>query len=218
MHLRPKPWARPELEASPIFCAEPWTLRGRWPAFFEKTQPLYLELGCGKGGFIAQMAAAHPENNYLALDMIDAVLGLSRRQIVAAAGREDPGNIRLTAWDIERIDAILAPEDRISGLFINFCNPWPRHRQHKKRLTHPRQLEKYKAFLLPEAMIRFKTDDRGLFDDSLRYFSDTGFQVQTVIRDLAAQPVPGDFPTEHERMFEEQGLPIYYAAAQLGEN
>lgn len=216
MHIRPRPWARPELEASPFFAAEPWTMKNHWRAGYpEPNRPLYLELGCGKGQFIAKLSAAHPENNYLAVDMIDTMLGLTRRNVVAERGGADPDNLLITAWDITRIDKILGPDDRIDGLYINFCNPWPKRKKHKKRLTHTRQLILYKAFLAPGAVLRFKTDDDGLFDDTLDYLKEAGFETETVIRNLHAHPVADDYPTEHEKMFAEKGIPIKYLQARM---
>lgn len=216
MHIRPRPWARPELEASPFFAAEPWTLKNHWRERFPApAHPLYLELGCGKGHFIAKMSAAHPENNYLAVDMIDTMLGITRRNVVAERGGADPDNLLITAWDITRIDKILGPDDRIDGLYINFCNPWPKRKKHKKRLTHTRQLILYKAFLAPGAVLRFKTDDDDLFDDTLDYLKEAGFETETVIRNLHAHPVADDYPTEHEKMFAEKGIPIKYLQARM---
>jgi tRNA (guanine-N7-)-methyltransferase len=213
MHLRPKPWARPELEACGFFLAEPWTCRGQWQSVFARRQPLHLELGCGKGQFISQLGAAEPDVNFLAIDMIDAVLGLAQRAVRKTYGNRPVDNLRLTAWDISRIETILGPQDRVERIYINFCNPWPRHRYHKKRLTHPRQLEKYRAFLSPGAEIRFKTDDDALFADSLKYFENSGFSLNTVIRDLQPGQIPGDVVTEHQAMFTAQSIPIKYLRA-----
>ncbi|SEA35340.1 tRNA (guanine-N(7)-)-methyltransferase [Eubacterium aggregans] len=216
MHLRPKPWARPELLSSGFFIEEPWTLKGRWAEAFPKSQPLHLELGCGKGQFIAELAHRNPQINYLAIDMIDTVLGLAKRQICDVYGEAPVDNLRLTAWDIGRIDTILGQGDTIERIYINFCNPWPRRRHHKKRLTHPRQLEKYKAFLSPQGAIHFKTDDDALYDASLGYFEDAGFTLTQEIRDLHATHPANNIVTEHERMFSEQGILIKKAIAQSG--
>lgn len=216
MHIRPKPWARPELEASPIFIPRPWDAKNHWrPHFAHPERPLFGELGCGKGQFTAQTAAAHPKTNFIAVDMIDTMLGMARRKITAAQSTEHPGNVLLTAWDIERIERIFGPDERFDGLFINFCNPWPKRKKHKKRLTHPRQLEKYKAFLAPGAVIHFKTDDDGLFEASLGYFAAAGFTVADRRRDLAANPIDGYAVTEHEAMFSARGIAIKYAKAVL---
>ncbi|MEG1432258.1 tRNA (guanosine(46)-N7)-methyltransferase TrmB [Eubacterium sp.] len=215
MHLRPKPWARPELLACGFFIEEPWTLKGHWAEAFPKKQPLHLELGCGKGQFIAQLAHRNPQINYLAIDMIDTVLGLAQRNVRAVYDGAPVDNLRLTAWDIARIDTILDASDTIERIYINFCNPWPRRRHHKKRLTHPRQLEKYQAFLIPGGEIHFKTDDDALFSASLKYFKEAGLTLTQEIRDLHAAQDPCNIETEHEALFLKQGILIKKAVARL---
>jgi len=209
MRIRFKAWARPELEASPFYIDTPEECRGKWKECFAREQPFHIELGCGKGGFISQMAVKHPEVNYLAVDLVDAMLGLAKRKIEEAyeeAGREID-NVRLTRFDVERIFLILEEADAVERIYINFCNPWPRGKHKKKRLTHERQLEKYKEFLKEGACVYFKTDDDGLFEDSLHYFERSGFELIKVTRDLHSEP---DFwenvQTEHERMFAEEGI------------
>ena len=110
---------------------------------------------------------------------------------------------------IERINLILSEEDQIERIYINFCNPWPRGKHHKKRLTHIKQLEKYKEFLKPGGEIYFKTDDDNLFYESLEYFKQEGFKLIKTTEDLHNEV---DFweniETEHEKMFSEQGIKI----------
>lgn len=217
MHLRPKPWARPELEACGFFQATPPVHRGQWHHLFKKKQPLHIELGCGKGTFIAELASRHPETNYLAIDLIDAVLGLTKRNIQAAYADKNQAidNVQIMSWDIERIDMILAPEDGVERIYINFCNPWPRRRFHKKRLTHTKQLEKYKKLLAENGEIYFKTDSDDLFRDSVKYFESSGFTITTLINDLHASDYPDNIETEHERMFSDQGIKIKFLIASL---
>lgn len=217
MHLRPKPWARPELEACGFFQATPPVHRGQWHHLFKKKQPLHIELGCGKGTFIAELASRHPETNYLAIDLIDAVLGLTKRNIQAAYADTNQAidNVQIMSWDIERIDMILAPEDGVERIYINFCNPWPRRRFHKKRLTHTKQLEKYKKLLAENGEIYFKTDSEELFRDSIKYFESSGFTITTLINDLHASDYPDNIETEHERMFSDQGIKIKFLIASL---
>lgn len=217
MHLRPKPWARPELEACGFFQALPTVHRSQWQQLFKKKQPLHIELGCGKGTFIAELASRHPEFNYLAIDLIDAVLGLTKRNIQAAYADTNQAidNVQIMSWDIERIDMILAPEDGVERIYINFCNPWPRRRFHKKRLTHTKQLEKYKKLLAENGEIYFKTDSEELFRDSIKYFESSGFTITTLINDLHASDYPDNIETEHEKMFSEQGIKIKFLIASL---
>lgn len=187
MRIRYKKWARPELEASPFYKDNPEERKGEWKKQFARPdQPLYLELGCGKGNFISHMASSHPEINYLAIDLVDPMLGLAKRNIemVYQEKKKKIDNVILTRFDIERILLILSQEDRIERIYINFCNPWPKGKHRKKRLTHTRQLLKYKQFLIPEGEIYFKTDDDSLFESSLLYFEQAGFEIVKKTYDL----------------------------------
>ena len=212
MRIRYKKWARPELEASTFCIDEPEKIKGKWREEFKnKENPLYLELGCGKGYFIANLASRHQEINYIAIDLVDAMLGLAKRNIeqIYKENNIKTDNIRITRFDIERIPLILDKEDKIERIYINFCNPWPRGKHHKKRLTHTRQLEKYKTFLTDDGEIYFKTDDDDLFVASLTYFEESGFEIIKKTYDLHNEE---DFweniETEHEKMFSEQGFKI----------
>lgn len=217
MHIRRKPWARPELEACPYFYSQPKDHYGRWQETFKKTQALHLELGCGRGGFIAKLACENQAINYLAIDLIDAVLGPARRTIEAVFATKNlpVDNLKLMAWDIERIDQILSPDDQVDRIYINFCNPWPRRRQHKKRLTHPRRLSHYKDFLTPTGEIHFKTDNDQLFSDSLTYFEEAGFTIKKKIYNLHASSSFENIETEHEKMYHDQGIPIKFLIARV---
>ena len=139
------------------------------------------------------------------------MLGLAKRKIeeeYKLANREID-NIYITRYDIERINNILSKEDGIERIYINFCNPWPRGKHRKKRLTHTRQLEKYKEFLTEEAKIYFKTDDDDLFNDSIKYFEESGFKIEKKTYDLENElDFWENIETEHERMFKEQGIKI----------
>ena len=104
---------------------------------------------------------------------------------------------------------IFDKDDKIERIYINFCNPWPRGKHHKKRLTHTRQLEKYKEFLVDNGEVFFKTDDDGLFNDSIKYFEDCGFKILNKTFDLENTPnFWENIMTEHEKMFMEEGIKI----------
>ena len=216
MHIRTKFWARPELEACGFFEATPIDHRGQWQKSFKKKQPLHMEVGCGKGAFMAELGSQNPQINYLTIDLIDAVLGMAKRNIEASYKKSNQAvnNIQLTPWDIERIDMILAPEDGVERIYINFCNPWPLRKHQKKRLTHPRQLRKYQALLKGDGEIYFKTDDDGLFEDSIAYFEESGFTIKTLIPDLHASDYQGNIETEHEKMYTAQGIKIKFLIAR----
>ena len=134
------------------------------------------------------------------------MLGLAKRSIENTYKEEniEPENVIITRFDIERINLILDEKDKIERIYINFCNPWPKGKHRKKRLTHSKQLEKYKQFLQPNAEIYFKTDDDGLFESSLIYLEESGFEVVSKTYDLHKEPI---FKNNIE-MFTEQGIKI----------
>ena len=212
MRIRFKKWARPELEASKFYIDNPEEIKGKWKEQFKnKENPIYLELGCGKGKFISQIAIQNPQINFIAIDLVDAMLGLAKREIEQTynQAQKEIDNVILTRFDIQRIDLILSKEDNIKRIYINFCNPWPKGKHRKKRLTHTRQLEKYKEFLAENGEIYFKTDDDDLFESSLGYFEETGFKIISKTYDLHTTPIwDNNIETEHEKMFCEQGIKI----------
>lgn len=214
MRIRHKPWAKPELEAAAFCMNDAFALRGKWRAQFARPeQPFYVELGCGKGGWVSQAAVHRPENNYLALDIKNEMLGMAKRKTEAAfaeAGREID-NIRLSILNIERISEVLAPEDGVERIYINFCNPWPKPSHKKRRLTHPRQLVQYQAILHGE--LHFKTDDDDLFHESAQYFEECGWQILYRTEDLHANEPADNIRTEHENMFAAEGKTIKFLIA-----
>ncbi len=210
MRMRNKPWAGPELDACPFFIRKPQERLGRWHSLFPRTQPVCLELGCGKGFFLAGAAPADPGTNYIGIDIKDAVLGPAKRNIEKAFddAHREPDNVLITALNIEHILTAFGPEDSVRKICINFCNPWPKPKHHKRRLTHPRQLESYKKILEPGGELFFKTDDDGLFADTLGYLAECGFSVAEQTGDLRGERRPDDILTEHEIMFLEKGIKI----------
>ncbi|MBR0426717.1 MAG: tRNA (guanosine(46)-N7)-methyltransferase TrmB [Clostridia bacterium] len=212
MRIRYKKWARPELEASSFYVNNPEEIRGKWKTLFKNPDlSLNLELGCGKGQFISKLASENLDQNYIAIDLVDAMLGLAKRNVeqIYKEKNIEPENVILTRFDIDRILLILSEEDKIDRIYINFCNPWPKGKHRKKRLTHTRQLEKYKTFLKQDGEIYFKTDDDDLFNSSLNYFEEAGFKIIKKTYDLHSKPSFWyNIETEHEKMFSEQGIKI----------
>lgn len=211
MRIRYKKWARPELEACEFYIDNPEELKTKWHESFKKKQPIHVELGCGKGSFMAELATSNPNINYIAVDMVDAMLGLSKRNIENKYKEEnlEPDNIILTRHDIERISLFMSKEDEVDRIYINFCNPWPKPKHKKKRLTHTKQLLLYKEFLKEDGEIYFKTDDDGLFNDSLKYFEEAGFKIISKTYDLHNENIfENNIETEHEKMYTEEGKKI----------
>ena len=190
--------------------------KGIWKEQFKKKQPIYLELGCGKGDFISKLASQNPDINYIAMDIKCDMLGYVRRKVEEEYTGKEVDNLLIVAQNIEQILDIMDEKDEIDRLYINFCNPWPRPKHKKKRLTHTRQLEKYKAFLKDGAEVYFKTDDDELFDESIKYFEESGFEILKMTYNLHKEPIwENNIETEHEKMFSEEGIKIKALIAKI---
>lgn len=218
MRIRKKKWAEPELAVCDFFVKNPEEHAGKWSETFGNELPLYLEIGCGKGGFAGQFAVKNPDKNIIAVDIKIDMLGVGRRNIVEIFKNEgktdaDITNLLLVNYNVEQIDKIITKDDKIQGMFINFCNPWPRPKHNKRRLTFPKKLEMYKNFLDENAEIRFKTDDDALFADSLEYFEQSGYEIIYKTYDLHNSDVTDNIETEHEKMFSAEGIKIKYLRA-----
>lgn len=219
MHMRTKKWAKPELAACPYYIDAPESYRGKWRECFEADAPLHLELGCGKGVSTAAMVADHRDINFIAVDITSNVLGDARRNIYKAFAGERVTNVMLVRYDISMIERMLSPEDAVERIYINFCNPWTKRQKYaKRRLTHPRQLVQYRAFLAPRGEIWFKTDDIALFCDSLTYFAAAGFELVYLTGDLHAAGFSPNYVSEHEQKFTALGIPIKFVIVRKGES
>ena len=209
--MRHKPWALPEMKQDEKFFLNPTNRKGAWQAEFGNGNPIDLEIGCGKGDFIRELARRNPDRNYLALDLKNDVLVYTLRKI----NEEGLENIRVISMKAEDLDEVF-DRGEISRIYINFANPWPKASHNKRRLTHPRFLSLYRLFLTAEGQIEFKTDDEGLYIDSLEYFPLAGYEITYQSDDLPKDH-PGNIQTEYETKFRTFGMPIYRIDANLGE-
>lgn len=217
MRIRKKKWAEPELNECRYYVGDPEAYRGRWSEFFGNDKPIELEIGCGKCTFIAEKAKKNPGVNYIAVDIKNDMLGVGRRNIekLFSETGKSPDNIALVRYNVEQLDKIIAPEDGIAVMYINFCNPWPRLKHNKRRLTYPKKLRMYRGFLTKDGVIYFKTDDDELFEDSVGYFEEAEYNIRYITRDLHNSDITGNIVTEHEKMFSDEGVPIKYLEATV---
>ena len=101
MRIRNKPWAKEELNASKFYIQNPEVAKGKWKEYFKnQDNPTHLELGCGKGYFVKKAAIQNPEINYIAIDLIDAILGMANRNIIEEFNGKEPENLLLTRYDV----------------------------------------------------------------------------------------------------------------------
>ena len=216
MRIRRKKWAEKELQEAKFYIDKPEVNKGKWGEYFCKKAPIHIELGCGKGLFIATLAKKNPDINYITVDIKDEVLVLAKRNIEAAYEKvgHEVDNVALMSQEILLIDQMLDENDVIERIYINFCNPWPKERHKKRRLTHTRQLENYKKFLKKGSEIWFKTDDDELFEESLEYFKESNLEIKYITYDLHNSGFEGNVTTEHEDMFTAQGIKTKFLIAQ----
>ena len=166
--------------------------------------PCELEIGCGKGGFIIQMAQLHPDTFFIAVE-------LSTDALITAL--ENTKEIGIPNLRFMNINANLLPEifkkGEVSRIYLNFSDPWPKARHAKRRLTYRTFLEKYRAMLPDDGVIVFKTDNRGLFDFSLEEFEAVGMPVTELTYDLHnSEYNEGNVVTEYEKNFSAKGFTI----------
>ena len=210
MRMRKKPNLLPRMEkASAVLTTEPEQYRGRWLEAFPGFTGLQLELGCGKGGFTCAAAAAMPETLLVAVEKVPDAMVVAMERAVEAGLR----NVRFLDIDAARLPELFAPGE-VERIYINFCDPWPKKKQFKRRLTAPGFLELYKQVLRPGGEIWFKTDNQPLFDWSLETFAEAGFRLSQVTRDLHAGG-PVGIMTDYEKKFYGEGKPICRLVATL---
>lgn len=196
---------------SRLLIEEPGDCKGRWAEIFGNGNPIYLEIGCGKGNFITKHAFAEPDCNFIACEgQMSVVL-----RALEKAEASESGNLRVF------IDFVNDLEDyfevgELSGIYLNFSDPWPKARHAKRRLTYRGRLQNYKKVLKPDGFIEFKTDNEGLFAFTLEEIEACGYEMIEMSRDLhgEAQGVHGEksrcFMTEYEEKFSGQGKNINF--------
>jgi tRNA (guanine-N7-)-methyltransferase len=210
MRLRKKWWARPEMEASPLVITKPQELKGKWNEEFKNNNPIYLELGCGRGQFISTRAQQNSQINFVGVDLKDEVLIYALKKVEEA----EVSNIRLIPMNISWISDVFE-KNEVDRIYINFCNPWPKERHNKRRLTHTRFLSQYKNFIKLGSEIWFKTDDTELFEDSINYFKESGFDVSYITYDLHESDFKDNVVTEYEQKFTALGMKTMFLIAKL---
>lgn len=206
LRIRKKKWARPELAACPFYIDEPEKAAGTWKEFFTKDQPLHLDLGCGKCTFLAALAHREQDVNFIGIDISVDILGVARRNIEAEFGEEPVENVALLSYNIEKLNTLFSEDEKADRIYVNFCNPWQKAGDHKRRLTHTRQLETYKKILAPGGELWFKTDNTDLYLATQRYLVEAGFEIICKTDDLHSENAPDNIQSEHEVMFTKEGI------------
>lgn len=203
MRMRRRNNLAPRMVAcEPVWIHEPEALRGNWRSLMTGCRELRVEVGCGKGKFTVETAAQEPDVLLIAIEKVPDALVLA----MESAMRMGLHNVFFVSLDADRIDEFFA-DDEIDLLYINFCDPWPRKKNAKRRLTYHTFLEKYKKVLKLGGQIHFKTDNAKLFEWSLPEMESCYLELHNLTRDLHANG-PVGIMTGYEEKFYALGTPI----------
>lgn len=175
---------------------------------FEKSQPIHLEIGMGKGNFIIEHAKRNPHINYIGFEKYESVI----LQALVKLEELDLPNLKLVCADASNLTKLFS-ENTIDKIYLNFSDPWPKVRHAKRRLTSPSFLNIYEYIAKKPTTIEFKTDNRGLFEYSLVTFNENKYKFNELSLDLHKDK-EDIITTEYEDKFSSMGNPIYYVQVE----
>ncbi|GGF85470.1 tRNA (guanosine(46)-N7)-methyltransferase TrmB [Paenibacillus aceti] len=234
MRLRGRKGIRENLEQQPdLVVLDPQQYKGRWSQLFGNDRPIHVELGMGKGQFISGMSAKYPDVNFIGMDMYDELIRRGSEKVRTIHRQEDAEaadeagstsdsdegsfNVRLALGNVEHLEEIFAPGE-VERIYLNFSDPWPKKKHARRRLTHPRFLNKYRSILNENGEIHFKTDSRSLFEFSLNAFAASGLQMNNISLSLHENGINEEHVmTEYEQKFVGKGMPIHRCEVIIGE-
>lgn len=205
MRVRNKPWAAEKIASYPEYVVDdPEAWKGKWHERFGNDYPIHIEIGMGKGQFIAGMAKAHPEINYIGVELQISVLSVALDKLI----EDDLPNLQLLHVNGDALTNYFI-DSEVDQIYLNFSDPWPKKKHEKRRLTYKTFLETDERILKPAGEIHFKTDNQGLFEYSLSSFSKYGMTIEQVWLDLHESDYEGNVMTEYEQKFSSRGQRIY---------
>ena len=190
------------LDSSKYFIKDPFVYKGKWKALFKNDNPIYIEIGMGKGKFIMNNALMNKDINYIGIEKSDSIIAKSLQRIP-----DGINNLYIINVDAMEIDNVFDKE--IEKIFLNFSDPWPKKRHSNRRLSSSVFLKKYDNIFVLEKCIEMRTDNKDLYTYSLLSFSNYGYILNDISLDLHHDNMP-DITTEYEDKFSELNMPIYY--------
>ena len=207
MRARKKRWTQRELEENYRIAKDPEKIKGNWNEYFGKPLPIHVEIGCGKGRFITELAAQNLDIHYIAVEKEQHVI-VSGARLARLAERQSD-NLAFILGDVRDLPSFLGPGE-MKRLYINFCDPWPnRKKWHKRRLTHSSFLKMYRELFDGPGEIFLKTDNLELFEFSIEQLTQEGWALRNISRDLHQSGYEGNIMTEYEEKFASLGMPIF---------
>jgi len=189
----------------------PFLMKGKWKEAFGNDEKIFLELGCGKGQFIIAKAKANKELNYIGAEGQQTII----LRALEKASKEQTTNIRFMTGFIKDVTDIFE-EDELSGVFLNFSDPWPKDRHSKRRLTHKNFLEGFKKVSKAGSILEIKTDNEELFEFTLGQIGMMGFEIIELTRNLhLSECTSKNITTEYEDKFKDFGKKIQFVKVTL---
>ena len=178
---------------------------GTWHALFGNSNPIYIEIGMGKGRFIHTMAKEHPDINFVGIEKYSSVL----LRAIQKMEEEELHNLKFIRMDAEDIAKVFGPGE-VDRIYLNFSDPWPKDRHAKRRLPSREFLGRYDVILKREGRLEFKTDNRDLFDFAVEELEPAGWKAQAITYDLHRDEalMQGNVITEYEERFSAMGNAI----------
>lgn len=218
MRMRKKKHGAERIEAcSALLIKDPSVLKNGFSDVFGAERPVHLEIGCGKGGFACAMAEKLPEVNYVAMERVSDVCCVALEKAKAMSDTRPGDNLRFIIADANILSECAKPHS-VDCIYLNFSDPWPKAKHAKRRLTYRSFLEIYRKLLKPDGVLKFKTDNVGLFDFSLEEFEACGLEIIWQTRDLHNTDKACDnVMTEYEKNFSEKGFSICSAWVRFKE-
>ena len=188
------------------FINNPNEYKGKWHKLFNNKNPIYIEIGMGKGNFIIKNAIENPNINYIGIEMYDSVI----LRAVEKTNELELNNLYLIRTDARLIEDVFDKE--IDLIYLNFSDPWPKERHAKRRLTSPRFLARYDNIFRGDNHIIMKTDNLDLFNYSVDSLKEYGYTINEISNDLHKEK-DNIITTEYEDKFTSKGMKINYFAA-----
>ncbi|MBU2700560.1 tRNA (guanine-N7-)-methyltransferase [Sporomusaceae bacterium BoRhaA] len=206
MRLRRRPWIATAIQDYSDFIVNlnESLVKPDWEALFGRKASLYVELGTGKGQFITELARQNPDRNYVGVEAQHDIIFYAARK----AQEKELANVKFLLMDANQLTEMFQVNS-VMGLFINFCDPWPKKRHAKRRLTFHGFFDNYRQVLEKNGLLSFKTDNRDLFEFSLNEFVNANVRLQNISLDLHESNMIGNVMTEYETKFSSMGQPIY---------
>lgn len=211
MRMRNKPWAEEALKENPhIAVPNPEQRKGKWRGFFKNAHPIHMEIGTGKGQFIAGMAKANTRINFIGVELQTSVIASALKKVQE---QEAPHVALLNQNANDLLDFFASQE--LHRIYLNFSDPWPKNKHAKRRLTHHSFLSIYQQLVVSGGEVHLKTDNEGLFEFSLNSFADFGCRLKNMTLDLHQSEYEGNVMTEYEEKFSQRGMKIFRCEAIL---